>query len=88
MKFQVRNNGRGPTLEERIELDSKQLPTSWSIDGTTAFGGRVAERFTRTATEATWESQADRGRAATGERSLYIANDASPFCLEIFFQLT
>jgi hypothetical protein len=84
VEFQVRNNGRGPTLSEKIELDSKQLPTSWSIDGTTAFGGRVAERFTRTATEATWESQADRGSAATGERSLYIANDASPFSYELY----
>jgi imidazolonepropionase-like amidohydrolase len=77
--YQVSNNGRGPRLTERIVLGDDDLPTAWSVDGTTAFGGRVAERFTRKPREAVWESQADRGRTANPGDKLYVTNDGSPW---------
>jgi len=77
--YQVSNNGRGPKLNEHIVLGADDLPASWTIDGTTAFGGRVTERFARKGSEATWESQADRGRIAQPDGKLYVANDASPW---------
>src|SRR5512138_314451 len=46
--YQVRNNGRGPTLSEHISLSSDRVPAHWKIEGTTAFGGKVAERFDAT----------------------------------------
>ena len=82
--YQVSNNGRGPKLSERIELGTDRLPASWIIEGTTAFGGKVAERFTRTNGQATWESQADRGSMAADTRALYVANDASPWSYGIY----
>ena len=82
--YQVSNNGRGPKLTERIVLGKDRMPTSWMIDGTTAFGGRVAERFSRGKGQIEWESQADRGRTPEGPRSLYIANDASPWSYGIY----
>src|SRR5262245_51541450 len=82
--YQVSNNGRGPKLSERIVMGSDRMPISWTVDGTTAFGGRVAERFSREKGEIVWESQADRGRVAAGSRTLYIANDASPWGVGVY----
>src|SRR5450755_823883 len=36
--YDVKNNGRGPTIAESITLDAAGLPTQWSVKGTTTFG--------------------------------------------------
>lgn len=84
IRYAVDNNGRGPKLSERIVLGDDALPIAWSIDGTTAFGGRVAERFERKGNTATWESQADRGRSVLAQNKLYVANDASPWSIGLY----
>src|SRR5215510_14067961 len=43
--FDVKNNGRGPTIAETIRLDANGLPTAWTITGTLTFGNKVNERF-------------------------------------------
>jgi hypothetical protein len=45
--YEVKNNGRGPTMTETIKLDGDGLPTAWTITGTTTFGSKVAEHFIR-----------------------------------------
>ena len=81
--YQVSNNGRGPRLVEQLTLEDG-VPIRWSIDGNTAFGGEVRERFAWRRGEAIWESQADRGRAAAPAPKLYVANDASPWSYGVY----
>lgn len=77
--YQVSNNGRGPNLKERLTLGEGGIPVRWTVDGTTAFGGHVKERFTWRDGAGQWESQADHGTVKTGVPRLYVANDASPW---------
>jgi imidazolonepropionase-like amidohydrolase len=78
--YDVSNNGRGPKLGERIQLQDG-LPIAWAIDGKTAFGGAVRERYTWADGAATWESQADTGSVRAAIPLLYIPNDSSPWNL-------
>jgi imidazolonepropionase-like amidohydrolase len=78
--YDVSNNGRGPKLAERIELRDG-FPIRWNIDGNTAFGGTVRERYAWEDGIATWESQADSGSLPSPEPGLYVANDASPWAV-------
>ena len=45
--FNVKNNGRGPTMAETITFGADGLPNAWSISGTTTFGSKVNESFKR-----------------------------------------
>lgn len=84
IQYQVSNNGRGPKLSERLVLGGDEMPQTWSIDGTTAFGGKVAERFERKGRAANWESQADRGNEPQSTNKLYVANDSSPWSVGLY----
>jgi hypothetical protein len=52
--YDVKNNGRGPTIAESITLDAAGLPTAWTIKGTTTFGSKIAEHFIRQGSRAEW----------------------------------
>ena len=41
--YNVKNNGRGPTMAETIKFGADGLPSAWSISGTTTFGSKVNE---------------------------------------------
>jgi Amidohydrolase family len=82
--YQVRNNGRGPTLNEHLVIGRDRAPTSWTIDGTTAFGGRVTEKYSLVNGAADWESQADKGHLDVKDTRLYVANDASPWSFGVY----
>ena len=43
--YDVKNNGRGPTMDEAIDLGPDGLPLRWTLDGKATFGGDVHERF-------------------------------------------
>jgi hypothetical protein len=45
--FDYKDNGRGPTMKETIRVDAAGLPVAWTIGGTTTFGSKVAEYFSR-----------------------------------------
>ena len=40
--FDIKDNGRGPTVAETLTLDAEGLPASWRITGTQTFGGKIA----------------------------------------------
>jgi len=82
--FDFKNNGRGPTLKERIELDANGLPTSWDIQGTTTFGSKVAEHFAQTETHAEWTDSTGQGRALRKARAIYVAQNGSPWSFGIY----
>jgi Amidohydrolase family len=77
--YNVKNNGRGPTIAETIKLDADGLPAEWSIDGATTFGSKVRERFVRHGTRAEWVDSTGKGHAVVRTPSLYVGQSASPW---------
>lgn len=77
--FDVKNNGRGPTIAESITLDAAGLPIAWSIKGSTTFGSKVAEQFTRKGTRAQWVDSTGKGHSTVNTPSIYLAQSSSPW---------
>lgn len=82
--YDYKNNGRGPTLKETIELGADGLPQRWRIDGSTTFGSPIAESFARDGDGATWTDALGPGEANAGPAQLYVAQDASPWALGLY----
>lgn len=40
--YNVKNNGRGPTIAETIVTDATGMPIAWDVTGATTFGSKVA----------------------------------------------
>lgn len=82
--FNVKNNGRGPTMAETIVFGADGLPTSWAITGTTTFGSKVNETFKRNQTRASWLDSTGKGQASTKDAAIYVAQQGSPWSLQIY----
>jgi len=82
--YDVKNNGRGPTMMETITLGSDGLLTSWAITGATTFGSKVAENFTQTGDKAAWTDSSGPGSATVRHPSLYIAQSGSPWSDQLY----
>jgi imidazolonepropionase-like amidohydrolase len=82
--YDYKNNGRGPTLKESIELGADGLPQRWKIEGSTTFGSPIAESFARDGDGATWTDALGPGEANAGPAKLYVAQDASPWALGLY----
>ncbi len=81
--FNVKDNGRGPTVAEVLTLDTGGLPKEWAISGTQTFGGKINEVFERKGATSMWIDSAGPGKAK-GAAKLYIAQSASPYALQIY----
>lgn len=82
--YDVKNNGRGPTMHEAIALGSDGLPVRWELVGKATFGGDVREHFTRDGTTARWvDSMGERQAPASGP-ALYVGQNASPWALGLY----
>jgi hypothetical protein len=81
--YQVRNNGRGPTIQETLQL-RQGIPVAWNVDGTTAFGGPATENMRWQSGRLTWQSQADRGSVTAKQPLLYVSNNGSPWALGVY----
>ena len=77
--FDVKNNGRGPTIAESIRLDAAGLPTEWSIKGSTTFGSKIAEHFSRKGMRGEWMDSTGKGHASINTPSIYLAQSSSPW---------
>lgn len=82
--YQVSNNGRGPKHHEDIVLNAANVPTEWTVTGTSLMGGPVKERYSWTNGRVTWTSQADSGDQAVQRPPLYILADDSPWALYVY----
>jgi hypothetical protein len=82
--FDVKDNGRGPTIAERLTLDAQGLPEQWTITGATTFGSKVDERFERTGDRASWTDSVGPGSTNPTAPSLYIGQAASPWSLGVY----
>ena len=81
--YNVKNNGRGPTMAETITFGADGMPSAWSISGTTTFGSKVNERFNRDKRRATWLDSTGKGQASL-QPAIYIAQSGSPWSLQIY----
>ncbi len=82
--YNVKNNGRGPTMAETITFGPDGLPTAWTISGTTTFGSKVNETFKRDKTRATWVDSTGKGQASPKAPSVYVAQSGSPWSLQVY----
>ncbi len=83
VEYDVKDNGRGPTVAEALTLDPNGLPESWTITGTQTFGGKIDETFGRTGQVSTWRDSGGPG-TARGAAKLYIGQSASPYALQVY----
>ena len=81
--YDVKNNGRGPTMAELIETGADGLPARWDVTGKTTFGSKVEEHFLRTGAKATWTDSTGPGSAAAKGPALYVAQSGSPYSDQI-----
>jgi imidazolonepropionase-like amidohydrolase len=81
--YNVKDNGRGPTVAETLTLDAGGLPNQWAITGTQTFGGKINEVYAHKGSTSTWTDSAGPGKAK-GAAKLYIAQSASPYALQIY----
>jgi imidazolonepropionase-like amidohydrolase len=82
--YNIKNNGRGPTMAETITFGADGLPSAWSISGTTTFGSKVSESFKRDRKQATWLDSTGKGQAPLKEPAIYVAQSGSPWALQIY----
>ena len=82
--FNVKNNGRGPTIAESITLDAAGLPTEWTVKGTTTFGSKIAEHFVRRGSRGEWMDSTGAGHSTIHTPSIYLAQSSSPWANGIY----
>lgn len=61
--FDYKQNGRGPTFTESLQLDERGFPVNWKIVGTTTFGSPVEEYFQADDDVARWRDASGPGDA-------------------------
>lgn len=83
IEFDVKDNGRGPTVAEALTFDAAGLPASWKITGTQTFGGKIDEVFGRAGNVSTWRDSGGPG-SAKGAPKLYVTQSGSPYALQIY----
>lgn len=84
IRYDYKNNGRGPTIAEALALGPDGLPRQWTITGTTTFGNQVDERFAEAGGVARWTDAAGSGEAKVDRPKLYIAQSASPWATGLY----
>jgi imidazolonepropionase-like amidohydrolase len=82
--YDYKNNGRGPTMAETVTIGAGGLPTAWTVNGTTTFGGKVSESFAKAGAKATWIDSTGKGAATVKQPSLYIAQNGSPWATGLY----
>ena len=82
--YNVKDNGRGPTMAETLTLDPQGFPTNWVLTGATTFGSKVDERFARTGGTATWTDPTGKGSATLKAPALYVAQSGSPWSDQVY----
>lgn len=84
--YEYRNNGRGPTIKEKLSVGESGLPTAWTIEGSTTFGNKIDEQFVMAGEEASWKDTTGTGSTTPDEPSLYVAQESSPYAIAVYAQ--
>jgi hypothetical protein len=86
VSYRVDDNGRGPKLEENIEVGADGVPVRWNIQGRASSGAPVREQFAWRGDRANWRTAGDRGDARVTRPHLYLASDTSPYALGLYIE--
>lgn len=78
VRFDYKDNGRGPETVERIHLADDGTPLRYEVQGTGTYGNTIGDRFERMAGRASWRSQVDHGERMVDGPVLYASTDGSP----------
>lgn len=81
IEFDYKQNGRGPTIAEKVEVDAEGIPTNWTITGRTTFGNPVSESYACADGKASWQDSTGPGSADAC--SFYIDQNGSPWGISL-----
>jgi len=84
--FDVKDNGRGPTIKETIHSGADGLPIDWSITGATTFGSKVEEQFSQSDGKAEWVDSTGKGALKLATPGLYVPQSGSPWSDQVIAQ--
>ena len=76
--FIFKDNGRGPELKEEYRLAADGTYSQYKVSGTSTFGAKVEESFSRNADRAEWKSTSDQGSQAVSGAGLYSPLGGTP----------
>lgn len=78
-RLSYRNNGRGPDLDERFELDAAGQLQHYRVQGKATFGAVIDELYERRGADALWRSTIDQGeRRDAAAELLYLPTAFTP----------
>ncbi|HEX6178502.1 MAG TPA: amidohydrolase family protein, partial [Thermoanaerobaculia bacterium] len=77
VRYIYKDNGRGPEIEERFRLANDGTIAEYHATGTTTFGSKIDEHFTRRGANAEWRSTSEKGRATASESAFYVPINGS-----------
>ena len=76
--FIFKDNGRGPELKEEYTLAADGTYSRYQVHGTSTFGARIAETFSRTGDNVEWKSTSDQGQQAVQGTAQYSPLGGTP----------
>jgi hypothetical protein len=76
--FIFKDNGRGPELKEEYKLAADGTYSQYKVTGTSTFGAKVDETFSRAGDSAEWKSTSDEGKQSVSGTALYSALGGTP----------
>ena len=77
VNFNFKENGRGPTLKERITLASDGTMKEYRVSGTSEMGGEVSERFSARNSLIKWHSNSEDGSKKINQSGFYLPMNSS-----------
>ncbi|MDT7834345.1 amidohydrolase family protein [Aquabacterium sp. OR-4] len=78
VRFEYKDNGRGPETVEQIRLADDGTPQRYSVKGTSTYGSAIDEQFEREGGRVRWRSPVDQGDQALDGPALYVSMGGSP----------
>ncbi|MYN46419.1 amidohydrolase family protein [Pseudoduganella sp. FT93W] len=77
VRFEFKNNGRGPDLTEQFRMTADGSMSSYSVQGNSTFGAVVNERFERKGDQAEWKSTSEQGQKTVKGAAGYLPLNSS-----------
>lgn len=84
--YDYKNNGRGPTIQEKIVLDKNGFPLQWDILASTTFGNIINEKYGFDGSVARWTDATGSGEEPLDAPKWYYNQSGSPYSLILLFR--
>jgi hypothetical protein len=81
-EFIFKDNGRGPEMKEEFQLAPDGTFARYHVSGTSTFGAKVEETYTRTGDRAEWKTTADHGTRTLNGAAEYAPLAGTPAASE------